>query len=121
MLETGKRELLRALPAVDAVIRSPAAQDLASRYGTKATTAVARGLLQRAREVTLAGGEPEVSEESVLAGATNILLGRGLGRGGDLIGLGRRTTRGRSGASVSVGGAGGAAGQLVFDSGLSAR
>ena len=96
MLETGKRELLRALPAVDAVLRSPAAQDLASRYGTKATTAVVRGLLQRAREEILAGGEPEVSEESVLAGATNILVGRGLRRVVNATGVVLHTNLGRS-------------------------
>ena len=96
MLETGKRELLRALPAVDAVIRSPAAQDLVSRHGTKATTAVVRGLLQRAREEILAGGEPEVSEESVLAGATNILAGRGLRRVVNATGVVLHTNLGRS-------------------------
>jgi L-seryl-tRNA(Ser) seleniumtransferase len=96
MLETGTRELLRALPAVDAVIRSPAAQDLASRHGTKATTAVVRGLLQRAREEILAGGEPTVSEESVLAGATNILAGRGLRRVVNATGVVLHTNLGRS-------------------------
>jgi L-seryl-tRNA(Ser) seleniumtransferase len=96
MLETGKKELLRALPAVDAVLRSPAAQDLASRHGTKATTAVVRGLLQRAREEILAGGEPEVSEESVLAGATNILAGRGLRRVVNATGVVLHTNLGRS-------------------------
>ena len=96
MLETGKKELLRALPAVDAVLRSPAAQDLASRHGTKATTAVVRGLLQRAREEILAGGEPEVSEESVLVGATNILAGRGLRRVVNATGVVLHTNLGRS-------------------------
>ena len=96
MLETGKRELLRALPAVDAVLRSPAAQALVSRHGTKATTAVVRGLLERAREEILAGGEPEVSEESVLAGATNILAGRGLRRVVNATGVVLHTNLGRS-------------------------
>ena len=81
---------------MDAVIRSPAAQDLASRHGTKATTAVVRGLLQRAREEILAGGEPEVSEESVLAGATNILVGRGLRRVVNATGVVLHTNLGRS-------------------------
>ena len=96
MLETGKRELLRALPAVDAVLRSPAAQALVSRHGTKATTAVVRGLLERAREEILAGGEPEVSKESVLAGATNILAGRGLRRVVNATGVVLHTNLGRS-------------------------
>src|ERR671921_2499612 len=96
MLETGKREFLRALPAGDAVLRSPAAQALVSRHGTKATTAVVRGLLQRAREEILAGGEPEVSEESVLVGATNILAGRGLRRVVNATGVVLHTNLGRS-------------------------
>ena len=96
MLETGKRELLRGLPAVDAVLRSPAAQALLSRHGTKATTAVVRGILERTREEILAGGEPEVSEESVLAGATNILAGRGLRRVVNATGVVLHTNLGRS-------------------------
>ena len=87
---------MRALPAVDAVLRSPAAQALVSRHGTKATTAVVRGLLERAREEILAGGEPEVSEESVLAGATNILAGRGLRRVVNATGIVLHTNLGRS-------------------------
>src|SRR5215216_549298 len=96
MLETVKRELLRGLPAVDAVLRSPAAQALVSRHGTKTTTAVAREVLERAREEILAGGEPEVSEESVLAEATNILAGRGLRRVVNATGVVLHTNLGRS-------------------------
>src|SRR5829696_5172363 len=96
MLETVKRELLRGLPAVDAVLRSPAAQALVSRHGTKITTAVAREVLERAREEILAGGEPEVSEESVLAEATNILAGRGLRRVVNATGVVLHTNLGRS-------------------------
>jgi L-seryl-tRNA(Ser) seleniumtransferase len=96
MLETVKRELLRGLPAVDAVLRSPAAQALVSRHGTKTTTAVARKVLERAREEILAGGEPEVSEESVLAEATNILAGRGLRRVVNATGVVLHTNLGRS-------------------------
>ena len=96
MIETVKRELLRGLPAVDAVLRSPAAQALVSRHGTKATTSVAREVLERAREEILAGGEPEVSEESVLAEATNILAGRGLRRVVNATGVVLHTNLGRS-------------------------
>lgn len=96
MLETGKRELLRGIPAVDAVLRSPAAQALVSRHGTKATTAVVREILERTREEILAGGEPEVSEESVLAVATNILAGRGLRRVVNATGVVLHTNLGRS-------------------------
>ncbi len=96
MLETGKRELLRGLPAVDAVLRSPAAQALVSRHGTKTTTAAVREVLEQAREEILAGGEPEVSEKSVLAGATNILVGRGLRRVVNATGVVLHTNLGRS-------------------------
>src|ERR687894_1283353 len=96
MLETGKRELLRGIPAVDAVLRSHAAQALVSRYGTKATTAVVRRILERTREEILAGEEPEVSEESVLAVATNILAGRGLRRVVNATGVVLHTNLGRS-------------------------
>jgi L-seryl-tRNA(Ser) seleniumtransferase len=96
MLETTKRELLRGLPAVDAVLRLPAAQALASRHGTKATTAVVREVLERAREEILAGEEPQVSEEGVLAGATNILTGRGLRRVVNATGVVLHTNLGRS-------------------------
>src|SRR5918999_447491 len=96
MLETGKRELLGGLPAVDAVLRSPAAQALVSRHGTKTTTAAVREVLEQAREEILAGGEPEVSEEGVLAGATNILVGRGLRRVVNATGVLLHTNMGRS-------------------------
>lgn len=96
MLETTKRELLRGLPAVDAVLRLPAAQSLASRHGTKATTAVVREVLERAREEILAGEEPQVSEEGVLAGATNILTRRGLRRVVNATGVVLHTNLGRS-------------------------
>ena len=81
---------------MDAVLRSPAAQALVSRHGMKATTAVAREVLKRAREEILAGGEPEVSEESVLAEATKILAGRGLRRVVNATGVVLHTNLGRS-------------------------
>jgi L-seryl-tRNA(Ser) seleniumtransferase len=80
MLETEKRELLRGLPAVDAVLRVPAAKVLISRHGTKATTAAVREALGRARQEILAGGEPETSEEAVLALTSKLLSERGLRR-----------------------------------------
>ncbi|HZC18073.1 MAG TPA: hypothetical protein VE225_00025, partial [Rubrobacteraceae bacterium] len=67
MLETEKKELLRGLPAVDAVLRTPAAETLVSRYGRASTTAAVREALRRAREEILNGGDPPVSEEDVLA------------------------------------------------------
>ena len=83
MLGTEKRELLRSLPAVDAVLRAPAAKDLASRYGTKATTAAVREVLRRVRQEILAGGEPETSEGAVLALVSKLLSRQGLRRAVD--------------------------------------
>jgi len=45
MLETGKKDRLRRLPAVDAVLRSPGAEALVTRHGTKAATAAVREAL----------------------------------------------------------------------------
>jgi len=96
MLETGKRELLRGLPAVDAVLRSPAAKDLISRHGTKATTAAVREALSRARQEILDGGEPEASEYGVLVLARKILSRRGLRRVVNATGVVLHTNLGRS-------------------------
>jgi L-seryl-tRNA(Ser) seleniumtransferase len=96
MLETEKRELLRSLPAVDAVLRMPAAKTLLSRHGTKATTATVREVLERAREEILAGKEPDSSEEAVLVVAEKILSGRGLRRVVNATGVILHTNLGRS-------------------------
>jgi L-seryl-tRNA(Ser) seleniumtransferase len=96
MLETEKRKLLRGLPAVDAVLRAPAAGVLAARHGAKATTAAVQEALGRARGEILAGGEPEVSEETVLAVAAKLLSGRGLRRVINATGVVLHTNLGRS-------------------------
>jgi L-seryl-tRNA(Ser) seleniumtransferase len=96
MLETEKRELLRSLPAVDAVLRMPAAKTLVSRHGTKATTATVREVLERAREEILAGKEPDSSEEAVLVVAEKILSERGLRRVVNATGVILHTNLGRS-------------------------
>jgi L-seryl-tRNA(Ser) seleniumtransferase len=96
MLETEKRELLRSLPAVDAVLRAPAAEALVSRHGTKATTAAVREALGRAREEILAGREPETSEEAILALASKLLSRRGLRRVVNATGVVLHTNLGRS-------------------------
>jgi L-seryl-tRNA(Ser) seleniumtransferase len=96
MLEMEKRELLRSLPAVDAVLRAPAAEILVSRHGTKATTAAIREALGKARQEILAGGEAEVSEETVLALAAKLLTGRGLQRVVNATGVVLHTNLGRS-------------------------
>jgi L-seryl-tRNA(Ser) seleniumtransferase len=96
MLETEKRELLRGLPAVDAVLREPRAEGLVSRHGTKATTAAVREALGRARREILAGGDPKVSGETMLAVAAKLLEGRGLRRVVNATGVVLHTNLGRS-------------------------
>jgi len=96
MLETGKKDRLRRLPAVDAVLRSPGAEALVSRHGTRTATAAVREALGRIREEVLAGGEPEVSEVAVLACAAKALSGRGLRRVVNGTGVVLHTNLGRS-------------------------
>jgi L-seryl-tRNA(Ser) seleniumtransferase len=96
MLETGKKDRLRRLPAVDAVLRSPGAEALVSRHGTRTATAAVREALARIREEVLAGGEPEVSEVTVLASAAQALSGRGLRRVVTGTGVVLHTNLGRS-------------------------
>ena len=91
-----KRELLRGLPAVDAVLREPTAEVLVSRHGTKATTAAVREALGRARREILAGGDPKISGETVLAVAAKLLEGRGLRRVVNATGVVLHTNLGRS-------------------------
>ena len=96
MLETEKKELLRGLPAVDAVLRATAAEVLVSRYGRASTTAAVREALRLAREEILNGGAPPVSEEDVLAVAARMLSGRGLRRVVNATGVVLHTNLGRS-------------------------
>ena len=87
---------MRSLPAVDAVLRMPAARTLVSRHGTKATTATVREVLERAREEILAGKVPDSSEEAVIVVAEKILSGRGLRRVVNATGVILHTNLGRS-------------------------
>jgi L-seryl-tRNA(Ser) seleniumtransferase len=96
MLDTEKRELLRGLPAVDAVVRAPAAEALISRHGMKATTAAVREALSRARAEILADKATEVSEEAMLTMAAKILSRRGLRRVVNATGVVLHTNLGRS-------------------------
>jgi L-seryl-tRNA(Ser) seleniumtransferase len=96
MLETENKELLRGLPAVDAVLRASAAEVLVSRYGRAGVTVAVREALRRAREEILNGGESPVSEEDVLAVAARILSGRGLRRVVNATGVVLHTNLGRS-------------------------
>jgi L-seryl-tRNA(Ser) seleniumtransferase len=102
MLEVEKREFLRSLPAVDAVLRAPAAQTLVSRYGTKAATTAIREALGRARQEILDGEKPEASEEAVLTSASKLLSGRGLRRVVNATGVILHTNLGRSVLSERV-------------------
>ena len=96
MVETGKKDLLRSLPAVDAVMRDPAGEVLAARHGRAAATAAVREALGLMRREISAGGRPEVSEEAVAASASALLSGRGLRRVINATGVVLHTNLGRS-------------------------
>jgi L-seryl-tRNA(Ser) seleniumtransferase len=96
MMETGKRDLLRSLPAVDAVLRDPAGETLASRHGRAAATAAVRDALADLRRGISAGEKPEVSEVAVAAVASRLLSGRGLRRVVNATGVILHTNLGRS-------------------------
>ena len=96
MLETEKRERLRELPAVDAVLRTPDAGVLISLYGLKSATSAVRQTLGMRRQEILAGEEPEVSEKTVLSAAASLLSGRGLRRVVNATGVVLHTNLGRS-------------------------
>ncbi|HVF02349.1 MAG TPA: L-seryl-tRNA(Sec) selenium transferase [Rubrobacteraceae bacterium] len=96
MLETEKRERLRELPAVDAVLRTPDAGVLISLYGLKSATSAVRQTLGMRRQEILAGEEPEVSEKTVLSAAASLLSGRGLRHVVNATGVVLHTNLGRS-------------------------
>ena len=96
MLETGKRERLRALPAVDAVLRCQTGEALAGRHGRAAAAAAIREALDLLRREIWAGGEPETSERAVVAVAVRVLSGRGLRRVINATGVVLHTNLGRS-------------------------
>ena len=96
MLETGKRERLRGLPAVDAVLRDPAGSALAGRHGRAAATSAVRSVLEDLRRRISAGEEPAVSEEGVAALAARALSDRGLRRVVNATGVVLHTNLGRS-------------------------
>jgi len=95
-LETGKKDLLRALPAVDAVLREPAAELIAQRHGRAALTTAIREALEEARRGILAGETPDVEEHSILETASRILSNRGLRRVVNATGVILHTNLGRS-------------------------
>jgi len=96
MLETGKRARLRALPAVDAVLRGRAGEALAGRYGRAAAAAAIREALAQLRQEISAGQEPETSDEAVVAAASGILSGTRLRRVINATGVVLHTNLGRS-------------------------
>ena len=95
-METGKRARLRALPAVDAVLRGRAGEALAGRYGRAAAAAAIREALARLRQEISAGQEPETSDEAVVAAASRILSGTRLRRVINATGVVLHTNLGRS-------------------------
>jgi L-seryl-tRNA(Ser) seleniumtransferase len=96
MMETGKRDLLRSLPAVDAVMRDPSGRSLAARHGRAPATAAVREALEVLRRKILAGEGQEVSESIVALAASRLLAGRGLRRVVNATGVVLHTNLGRS-------------------------
>ncbi|MBA2783472.1 MAG: L-seryl-tRNA(Sec) selenium transferase, partial [Rubrobacteraceae bacterium] len=102
MMETGKRDLLRSLPAVDAVMRDPSGQTLAARHGRASATAAVREALGGLRRRIVAGEGPEVSERAVADAASGLLTTRGLRRVVNATGVVLHTNLGRSVLSVQA-------------------
>jgi L-seryl-tRNA(Ser) seleniumtransferase len=96
MAETKKRDLLRSLPAVDAVMRDQAGQSLSARHGRATATAAVREALEGLRRQILAGEGPEVSEGSAADAASKLLASRGLRRIVNATGVILHTNLGRS-------------------------
>ncbi|HET9928724.1 MAG TPA: L-seryl-tRNA(Sec) selenium transferase [Rubrobacter sp.] len=96
MMETGKRDLLRSLPAVDAVMRDSSGRTLAARHGRAPATAAVRETLGSLRRRIVAGEKPEVSERTVAEAAARLLAGRGLRRVVNATGVVLHTNLGRS-------------------------
>jgi L-seryl-tRNA(Ser) seleniumtransferase len=96
MMETGKSDLLRSLPAVDAVMRDPSGRTLAARHGRAPATAAVRESLDELRRKIVAGEAPEVSERVVAVAAARLLAGRGLRRVVNATGVILHTNLGRS-------------------------
>ena len=76
MMETGKRDRLRSLPAVDAVLRDPSGLALADHHGRARATMAVREVLDELRRRISAGERPEVSEKAVVDVASGLLAAR---------------------------------------------
>jgi L-seryl-tRNA(Ser) seleniumtransferase len=96
VLETGKNELLRGLPAVDAVLRDPAAETLIQAHGRSSLTAAIRSSLDEARRSILEGHETTATATSLLESAAMSLSSRGLKRVVNATGVVLHTNLGRS-------------------------
>src|SRR5215208_6070640 len=96
MMETGKRDRLRSLPAVDAVMREPSGLALADLHGRARATAAVREAIDDLRRRIAANEEPEVSEKTVVAAAAGLLAGGGLVRVVNATGVVLHTNLGRS-------------------------
>ena len=96
MMETGKRERLRSLPAVDAVMRDPSGLALAGLHGRARATAAVREAIDGLRRRIAAGEMPQISEKAVVDAASGLLAGSGLRRVVNATGVILHTNLGRS-------------------------
>jgi L-seryl-tRNA(Ser) seleniumtransferase len=96
MMETGKRDRLRSLPAVDTVLRDPSGLALADHHGRARATMAVREVLDDLRRRISAGERPEVSEKAVVEMASGLLAGRWLVRVVNATGVILHTNLGRS-------------------------
>ncbi len=94
--EKGINERLRNLPAVDVVLREPAAEVLAGQHGRAALATAVREVLGRLRREVLAGTEPETTAGTVVRSAARLLSNRGLRRVVNATGVILHTNLGRS-------------------------
>jgi L-seryl-tRNA(Ser) seleniumtransferase len=68
-----KQNKLKALPAVDTVLKTSTATDLIDKYGRSSTVAAIRTAIKTARDNTLAEKIQDLSEDSIAGMATDIL------------------------------------------------
>ncbi|MGI8649070.1 MAG: L-seryl-tRNA(Sec) selenium transferase [Rubrobacter sp.] len=102
--EAGKAaaRTLRRLPAVDAVLRSPAAARLVESHGNASVTGAVRRTLGGMRQSILAGDIPDISHEAVMGSVRASLEERGLRRVVNATGIVLHTNLGRSVLSPSA-------------------
>jgi L-seryl-tRNA(Ser) seleniumtransferase len=96
MVETDRRERLRALPSVDRVLRDATARSLIERYGHQAVSSAVRDAVEGLRARILNGESPQVTGEAVTEEASRLLLKRGVKRVVNATGVILHTNLGRS-------------------------